>query len=109
MNIVESIVKRGEFLTVARLQCGHELTFASDAPHIQLGGRAHCPECDDSAICRRRNVQALTDAQLNAVVDDYVMTMQARGFVIGKPEEVAIRRAAAIQDAWRVAFKRVTG
>lgn len=58
-------------------------------------------------IERRRNVQPCTDAQLDAIVADYAETMRARGFVIGKPEEVAIRRAAAIQDTWRVAFKRV--
>jgi hypothetical protein len=56
---------------------------------------------------RREGVQPCTDIQLDAIADDYAAYMRARGFVIGRPEEVAIRRAAMIQDAWRVAFARV--
>src|ERR1700676_1262744 len=56
---------------------------------------------------RRHVLQNATDAQLDAIAADYVETMRARGFVMGKPEETACRRAAAIQDAWRCAFERV--
>ncbi len=55
---------------------------------------------------RRAAIQLATDAQLDAIAADYAATMRARGFVIGVPEETAIRRSAAIQDAWRVAFAR---
>ncbi len=56
---------------------------------------------------RRKGPQPCTEAQLEAVADEYAAYMRARGFVIGRPEEIAIRRAAAIQDAWRCAFARV--
>ncbi len=51
--------------------------------------------------------QPATDAQLDAIAADYAAAMLARGFVIGPPERDAIRRMAAIQDVWRVAFARV--
>ena len=101
MNIVESITKRGEFTTTVRMQCGHERILSN--PHVKPGERAHCPECPEP----RAGAQPCTDAQLDAVALEYAETMRSRGFAIGKPEEVAIRRAAAIQDAWRVAFARV--
>jgi hypothetical protein len=57
----------------------------------------------------RTDPQPCTDAELDAVAADYAETMRARGFTIGSADEVAIRRAAAIQDTWRLAFKRVLG
>lgn len=101
MNIVESITKRGEFTTTVRMQCGHERILSN--PHVKPGERAHCPECPEP----RAGAQMCTDAQLDAVTDAYAETMRARGFAIGVPEMVAIRRAAGIQDTWRVAFARV--
>jgi len=56
---------------------------------------------------RRAQVQPCTPEQLEAVAENYAAYMRGRGVIIGKPEETAIRRAAAIQDAWRVAFARV--
>lgn len=105
MNIVESIIKQGELHTAARLQCGHVVDFGPEVPHVPIGGRMNCPQCD-----RRRAASIFaTDVQLDAIAQDYAETMRARGFLIGKPEEAAIRRSAAIQDAWRGAFKRIMG
>jgi hypothetical protein len=80
----------------------------SPNPFTPLGpGNAYyCPECT-GPIERRSVLQPCTDAQLDAVAADYAETMRCRGFAIGVPEETAIRRAATIQDAWRVAFARV--
>jgi hypothetical protein len=105
LNVIERVTKR-EADNLVRLTCGHE--FITENPHVRAGNQYHCPECNRTAE-RRRDVQPCTDAQLDAVAADYAETMRARGVVIGKPEEVAIRRAAAIQDVWRVAFKRVLG
>lgn len=105
MNVIES-VKHRETDNVVRLTCGHEII--TENPHVRAGNKYHCPECNH-AFERRRDVQHCTEAQLDAVVADYAETMRARGISIGKPEEAAIKRAAAIQDAWRVAFKRALG
>src|SRR5271154_183223 len=85
------------------LSCGHIVR--GKLPSFDPNDEYPCPTCDD----RRRDVQPCTDAELDAVAIDYAATMRARGFTIGLPEEAAIRRAATIQDAWRVAFKRVLG
>jgi hypothetical protein len=101
MNIIERVTHR-EHDNVIRMTCGHEITTSS--PSVKAGGQFVCPLCPTE---RRDNVQPCTLEQLDAVAADYIETMRARGFMIGKPEEVACRRAAAIQDAWRVAFARV--
>lgn len=84
------------------LMCGH--TVSTVAPNVAIGQPWQCPACE-----RREGVQNASDTQLDAIAADYAETMRARGFVIGAPEEQAIRRAAAIQDAWRAAFARVMG
>lgn len=105
MNVIESVTHR-EHDNLVRLTCGHEIITVN--PHVRPGNQYHCPECNAKAE-RRSAVQPATLEQLDAIAADYVETMRARGFVMGKPEEVACRRAAAIQDAWRVAFARVLG
>ena len=106
MNIVES-VKHGEHMNEIRLTCGHEVR--TNNPHVRAGNAFYCPVCQGLTEENRSDPQPCTDAQLDAVAADYAETMRARGVSIGKPEEVAIRRAAAIQDTWRVAFARVLG
>jgi hypothetical protein len=103
MNIIESVTHR-ENDNEIRLTCGHEIVTPN--PHVRAGNAYYCPVCRGLDE-RRDRVQPCTDAQLDAVAADYAETMRCRGFAIGIPEEVAIRRAATIQDAWRVAFARV--
>jgi hypothetical protein len=104
MKRIESI-EAGENDSRLTLECGHAIL--TDSPNAVVGTPWECPAC--AAIERRTEPQPCTNAQLDAVAADYAETMRARGIAIGKPEEAAIRRAAAIQDAWRVAFKRVLG
>lgn len=105
MNIVESIIKQGEEFTAARLQCGHVVNFGRGVSHVQIGGRMPCPTCDE----RRENVQPATKAQLEAIAAEYAARMRALGFDVPEGNMPVLRRAAAIQDAWRIAFKRVLG
>lgn len=102
MNVIESIVKVGVEDTTVRLQCGCRVkypTFANAKP----GQEATCPACDE----RRADNLPHPDNVLDALVEDYVTTMQAQGHLIGPNDRVAIRRAANIQYAWYCAFKRV--
>ena len=54
-------------------------------------------------------IQPATDAELDSIADIYADYMVSHGHSIGRPERMMIRRMAAIQDAWRVAFGRVLG
>lgn len=58
---------------------------------------------------RSTGVQPATEAQLDAVAADYAATMRARGFDVPEGNMPVLRRAAAVQDAWRCAFARVVG
>lgn len=102
MNTVEEIRPSADGGYILHLSCGHLSTTHNG---VAIGQPVICPVC----VKARRDVQPASDAQLDEIARDYVDTMRARGFTIGKPDEVVCRRAAAIQDAWRVAFKRVLG
>ena len=85
------------------LSCNHTMVVAEAHRYDFIP----CDQCEFEE--RRKLVQHCTFEQLQAVADDYVATMEGRGFTMGQPERKACLRAAAIQDAWRVAFKRVLG
>jgi hypothetical protein len=103
-----------------RCICPPRLSIMTCATHgkMQTPTEGECPACAEKLWKgpeRRKQLtaergaagQPCTDAQLDALVDVYAAYMRARGVTIGKPELTAIRRAAAIQDAWRVAFAQV--
>lgn len=100
MNVTIESVTRGEIDSCVKLSCGHEYTTFN--PTLKAGYPSPCSQCVDTP-------QPCTDAQLTAVAAAYASLMRERGIAIGAPEEAAIRRAAAIHDVWRVAFKRVLG
>lgn len=102
MNVIESIVKVGDTQTEVRLQCGCHARYNNDNG-VKPGCAAFCEACDD----RRSMGLPHPDVVLDKLVEDYVITMQAQGHVIGANDRVAIRRAAGIQYAWYCAFKRV--
>lgn len=102
MNIVESITAITDQDARARLQCGH--TVIVDAS-VKPGQKAYCPECEANSI--RIEIDSCTPEQLQDVADWYAQTMIKLGHMIGPPERELILRAARIQDAWRVAFKKV--
>lgn len=108
MNIVESITAITDTSVRARLQCGHNVILEAG---VKPGMAAYCPECEAYAMQLRTQVAVLltacTPEQLQAVADAYVQTMIEIGVEIGDRERGLILRAARIQDAWRVAFKRV--
>lgn len=54
-------------------------------------------------------VEYCTPAQLDVAAKWYADEMAERGFTIGTLERETIRRAAAIQDVWRVAFAQALG
>ena len=56
---------------------------------------------------RREAPQPATGEQLDAIAADYATTMRALGFDVPDANLPVLRRAAAIQDAWRLAFARV--
>jgi hypothetical protein len=47
------------------------------------------------------------ESVLDAIVEDYVRTMEAQGVAIGAPERAAIRRMANINYAFYCAISRV--
>lgn len=102
MNIVESITTITDTSVRARLQCGHNVILEAG---IKPGMAAYCPECE--AYAMQAESFACTPEQLQAVADAYAQAMIEIGVTIGAPERAAILRAARIQDAWRVAFKKV--
>jgi hypothetical protein len=61
-----------------------------------------CAECDERLVHR-----GLSDIQLEGVVDAYIEEMRARGHDVSVFNREAIRRAASIQDAWRVSFAKI--
>lgn len=91
------------------LECGHKVS--TTAPNVAIGQPWDCPQCRADRLAERRKGLSLPkpEAVLDAIVDDYVATMQAQGIAIGIPERVAIRRAANIQLAWHYAFRAVLG
>lgn len=101
MNIVESIVERGEATTTVRMQCGHLVI--TQCPTVHPGQSLECPACPGFPNAG----SAATPEQLDAITADYVDTMRKAGHVIPEANVAVIRRAAAIQDAWRCAFARV--
>jgi|SRR5882672_740693 len=85
------------------LTCGH--TVSTTAPNVAIGQPWACPSCE-----RRKDlVLPKPEDVLDAIAAEYVATMQAQGFVIGEPEEAAIRRAANIQYTWYCAMRAVLG
>ncbi len=71
--------------------------------------RAWHPPAGLSGPGRRAAPQPATEAQLDAIAADYAATMRARGFDVPEGNMPVLRRAAAVQDAWRCAFARVLG
>jgi hypothetical protein len=97
-------IEAGENDSRLTLECGHVIL--TNSPNATVGMVWECPAC---AVIERRTGVVLPKPEdvLDAIVDDYVVTMQAQGVNIGVPERVAIRRAANIQYAWFCAFARV--
>ena len=52
-------------------------------------------------------LRAATRDQLDAIAREYADLMRALGHEVPEANIPVLRRAAAIQDAWRVAFARV--
>ena len=107
---VEEVLRADEQTATLRLQCGHVVE--SDDPSVSVGRLALCPVCAAGipvpALPRGElSLAPATDAQLDALAASYAATMRARGVTIDKSAEAMIRRAAAVQDAWRVAFGKV--
>lgn len=102
MTRIDSIVA-GENDSRLTLECGHVIL--TNSPHATVGMSWECPAC---AVAERRKGIVLPKPEdvLDAIVDDYVATMQAQGIAIGIPERVAIRRAANIQFTWYSAIAR---
>lgn len=104
MNIVESITAITDTSVRARLQCGHNVILEAG---IKPGMAAYCPECEAYAMQVRIMLIACTPEQLQAAADAYAQAMIEIGVPIGPQERELILRSARIQDAWRVAFKKV--
>ena len=102
IDSIESLEDR-DILT---LECGHRVITTS--PNTVVGHLWRCLICETSERRKRMQLPKPEDV-LDAIVEDYVTTMQAQGVVIGTPERVAIRRAANIQYAWFCALRRVVG
>lgn len=103
MNVIESVTHR-ENDNLVRLTCGHKVITSN--PHVRAGNQ--WANCEDCAIAARRKLDLPhPDKVLDALVDDYVTTMQAQGHAIATVDKVAIRRAANIQYAWYCAMRRV--
>ena len=102
MKRIDSIVA-GENDSRLTLECGHAIL--TNSPNATVGMPWQCPACE---VTERRKGLVLPKPEdvLDAIVDDYVATMQAQGIAIGIPERVAIRRAANIQFAWYSAIAR---
>lgn len=111
MNIVESIVRQGEFFTEIRLQCGHEVITSN--PRVRPGTLYICPKCSEEPIIVPRGAPGshatATPDQLDNIAREYADIMRAFGFDVPEENIPVLRRAAAIQDAWRCAFARVLG
>ena len=105
MTRIDEIESR-EDCEIVTLDCGHKAQ--TNAPNLAVGQPYPCPAC--AVEERRKGVQLpKPEDVLDAVVQDYVASMQAQGIQIGIPETQAIRRAANIQYAWYCAFRRVLG
>lgn len=102
MNVTIAAVNRREFDSLVTLTCGHR--YITNNPNLLAGYPSPCSECKPANY-----TLPCSDAELTAVAGAYASLMRERGIAIGAPEEAAIRRAAAIHDVWRVAFKRVLG
>ena len=57
----------------------------------------------------RKSPQPCNDAQLTLVAEHYAHTMRSLGFDVPEGNMPVLKRAAAIQDAWRLAFASVLG
>lgn len=94
---------------IVTLECGHKIS--TTAPQVCVGMPWDCPECRAERLAgpepRRETAQPLNDAQITAVAEHYAETMRALGFDVPDNNMPILKRAAAIQDAWRVAFARV--
>lgn len=103
MKRIDSIVA-GENDARLTLECGHAVL--TNSPNATVGMPWQCPACE---VAERRKGLVLPKPEdvLDAIVDDYVATMQAQGIAIGIPERNAIKRAANIQFAWYSAIARV--
>jgi hypothetical protein len=99
-------IEAGENDSRLTLECGHVVL--TNSPHVSVGIPWQCPACE---VKERRKGLVLPKPEevLDAIVDDYVATMQAQGIAIGIPERTAIKRAANIQYAWYCAFRSVLG
>lgn len=102
MTRIESIITGMDFDTLT-LECGHQTT--TQAPNVFAGMPWGCTECPPWE--KRPASQYCTDVELDVASAFYAETMRLKGFTIGAVEMAAIKRAAAIQDAWRVAFAKV--
>lgn len=110
MNVIESVLKVTDDETTVRLSCGHNVLIDTRfGPTVRPGSACGCIECGRGVGERRTLGPDLPhpDNVLDALVEDYVTTIQAQGHIIGPNDRVAIRRAANIQYAWYCAFKRV--
>ena len=56
---------------------------------------------------RRSGPQPASDEQLERIAEEYADTMRAMGFDVPAGNAEVLKRAARIQDAWRLAFARV--
>jgi hypothetical protein len=102
VNVIES-VKHRENDNLVRLTCGHEIITPN--PHVRAGNQYDCPECP--GYKRRNGPPPCNDVQLTLVAEHYAHTMRSLGFDVPEGNLPVLKRAAAIQDAWRLAFASV--
>ena len=87
------------------LECGHIIR--GNLPHLEPNDEYRCPTCDTTE--RRDLAQPATDDELAAAANQYRSYMEATGVTFPPEAQAMLVRAARIQDAWRLAFKRVLG
>jgi hypothetical protein len=88
------------------LSCGHVVR--GKLPSLEPGDEFECPECEATGE-RRAAPQPLSDELLAGVAHEYQRYMESTGVVFPPEAQAVLLRAARIQDAWRLAFKRVLG
>jgi hypothetical protein len=87
------------------LSCGHVVR--GKLPPLDPGDEFNCPECDTTE--RRKNWQPASAEELERIANEYQIYMEGTGVTFPPEAKQMLIRAARIQDAWRLAFKRVLG
>ena len=107
MSLVEHISVGMDDTQRLVLSCSH-VVYTKHA-HVKVGQPWECLKCaaDKLMPTTPAMYRSATDAQLDAIAAEYEAVMTERGIAIGPAERTAIRRAAAIHDAWRVAFAKI--